>query len=59
MHKHQWICTSPGEYDTMYECEICGVGFMESADNPSKVAPEFGCQARLTTSYVLCEVQSV
>ena len=42
--KHDWICISPGMYDTLYECKKCGLKHIESIDNMTETAlPKSGC----------------
>jgi hypothetical protein len=41
--KHEWKCISPGEYDFLYECSLCGSKHMESIDKPGSEPPLTGC----------------
>lgn len=41
--KHEWKCTSPGEYDFLYECSLCGSKHIESIDKPGSEPPLTGC----------------
>lgn len=34
-HFHDWICISPGGYDSVYQCKNCGEKWISSADNPA------------------------
>ena len=40
---HNWVCISPGEYDSLYECRRCGARHMEQADRLGSDRPRFGC----------------
>ena len=41
--KHEWVCTSPGAYDSHYKCSICTKQHRVSIDSPETALPEFGC----------------
>lgn len=42
--KHDWIIIPPTSlYDTLYKCSNCGIGHMESMDDPSSEKPKYGC----------------
>lgn len=43
--KHKWKCTSPGMYDSTYECSVCGKINIEQIDNLTETKnPEYGCE---------------
>lgn len=43
MDLHDWVCVSPGEYDSTYKCKRCGDSWTESIDNPDTALPRHGC----------------
>jgi len=45
--KHKGRCLSPGIYDSLYECEHCGIRHTQSIDDVSTDLPKLGCNHKL------------
>ena len=43
MSKHVWAFISGGMYDAFYQCEICGMEYVDSVDDFSPGLPMEGC----------------
>jgi len=41
-NEHDWKCTSAGLYDNTYECQKCGMTYLESIDSPDAKLPICG-----------------
>ena len=43
-NKHDWVCISPGMYDSLYKCSKCDAKHMNQADKRSTWEfPETNC----------------
>lgn len=52
MSKHNWICISPGEYDSTYRCKKCLTFHTESIDDPHSKLPKRGCKNKPTKAMI-------